>query len=282
MRTIFTNSQCVHVWAQQNQDTGKNSNSSIFFTGDTIYSWGNHYPMARIEDGVVFINSDNYSPSTCRHKSLVYESVRHLTVFTVPDVTLATESNYDWMCEQITSIMKKASKARARKGAYLRSAGWLIEDAQKYHELFLSCDEFNYPEIDLDSWKVEQEKKVDKAKSKFLEDFKINRVKWISKAHQSMRKASLVPIVLRLHDATNIITSRGAIFPLRDFLLAYKVIKRLGVNGDVFDPKKHSFKLGSFKIDNVDLEGNITAGCHIVGWDEITDMYFRIFSTEVY
>lgn len=47
MKRVFSSNQEVcHIWAQQKQSEGRAS--SIFFEGDTIFSYGYHYPMAKI------------------------------------------------------------------------------------------------------------------------------------------------------------------------------------------------------------------------------------------
>lgn len=50
----------------------KGKGSHLFIDGDTIYSYGYHFPIARRNaDGTVWINPDKYSVSTSRHQSLV-------------------------------------------------------------------------------------------------------------------------------------------------------------------------------------------------------------------
>lgn len=66
----YTNSQCCHIWAQQNKERGQTSNGNIFFNGKVIYSYGHHFPMAIfLDDNTVLINSDSYSISTSQHQT---------------------------------------------------------------------------------------------------------------------------------------------------------------------------------------------------------------------
>lgn len=72
--TFGTHSQTCHVWAQQNEatHTGQSGDGRIRFEGATIYSYGNHFPMARLvpwhgEGRAVLVNCDGYSVSTGQH-----------------------------------------------------------------------------------------------------------------------------------------------------------------------------------------------------------------------
>jgi hypothetical protein len=74
-----SHSQTAHVWAQQDAETweGRSGDGRIRFDGPTIYSYGSHFPIAHFtnakHDGrtVVLFNSDSYSVSTGKHKSIV-------------------------------------------------------------------------------------------------------------------------------------------------------------------------------------------------------------------
>lgn len=53
--------------------------NSMFIDGNTIYSYGNHFPMAiRIWDGDTYKfiwNSDKYSATTSRHQGYVFRAI---------------------------------------------------------------------------------------------------------------------------------------------------------------------------------------------------------------
>ena len=46
MQTVFNNSMVAHVWAQQTQAHGRNAGNTFYFEGPTIYSYGEHFPIA--------------------------------------------------------------------------------------------------------------------------------------------------------------------------------------------------------------------------------------------
>jgi hypothetical protein len=85
MRNVLRNHQEVaHVWAQRSQESGKAGN--MFFEGESIYSYGRHFEIARHVSGAVLFTTASYSNSTAKHKNYTRRAVSHLTVFTVPSM----------------------------------------------------------------------------------------------------------------------------------------------------------------------------------------------------
>ena len=64
MRRVLKNhDEVCHVWAQQTQSEGRAGN--IFFRDKSIYSYGEHFEMARfVDEETVFITTRGYSVST--------------------------------------------------------------------------------------------------------------------------------------------------------------------------------------------------------------------------
>ena len=99
MKTVFNNSQCAHVWAQLNQDNGRNSGGSMSFRGGVAYSY--RTPIAHImrrADGgrVALFTNQSYSVSTSRHESL-YRRALDFSVPTlrVPDLFVGEAKTVD-------------------------------------------------------------------------------------------------------------------------------------------------------------------------------------------
>ena len=54
----------------------KGKGSNLFIEGDTIYSYGRYFPIARrLPKGGYWINPEKYSQSTTRHQSLVRNAI---------------------------------------------------------------------------------------------------------------------------------------------------------------------------------------------------------------
>ncbi|MGK3946280.1 hypothetical protein ABK046_49000, partial [Streptomyces caeruleatus] len=72
MKTVFSNAQTAHVWAQQNQEHGKSSNGQFYFRNKTIYSYRDSWPLSTFATpNIVLINNTSYSVTTSKHSGHV-------------------------------------------------------------------------------------------------------------------------------------------------------------------------------------------------------------------
>ena len=44
---VFDTGEIPHLWAHRTQDEARNRQGNLYFTGNTIYSYGSHFPIAR-------------------------------------------------------------------------------------------------------------------------------------------------------------------------------------------------------------------------------------------
>jgi hypothetical protein len=83
---LFTSyAECARVWVRQTQDEGAagrmpGGSMRMKFDGPVIYSYGRHFPLARIiynEANVayVLVNGDSYSVTTSRHQAEVRSAI---------------------------------------------------------------------------------------------------------------------------------------------------------------------------------------------------------------
>jgi len=74
----------AHTWAAQSQDSGRNDGKSLYFKGNTIWSYGRHFVAGVIYPGkIVLINQHRYSPTTGKHLSCIYSATSHMTQYHV-------------------------------------------------------------------------------------------------------------------------------------------------------------------------------------------------------
>lgn len=126
MKEVFSNDMVCHVWAQQSQQEGRNSTNSIFFEGDTIYSYGAHFPMARFvskknqktKTAVLFC-SKKYSVTTSKHQRIAHSAIdkQKYKIFEVPFV-LSPEKNIPYFLNRLRSAINKTKRARASRIFY--------------------------------------------------------------------------------------------------------------------------------------------------------------------
>ena len=82
---MATNNQTVSEWASSRARPMSNSNGTNSHDTRVLYSYGQHYPAAiHGPDGVVFFNSDTYSPTTARHVPTARSSVRPTVSIEIP------------------------------------------------------------------------------------------------------------------------------------------------------------------------------------------------------
>lgn len=73
MRKSFSKtSDLARAYARRELTEGKAREGRVFVEGDTIYSYGHHFPIAhRIRDNEYLLNEDKYSTTTSKQQSEV-------------------------------------------------------------------------------------------------------------------------------------------------------------------------------------------------------------------
>jgi DNA polymerase III delta prime subunit len=146
MKTVFTNSQLCHVWAQQKQPHGRGSN--MYFEGSVIYSYGPHFPAAAFHtikgQRIVLINSKNYSVSTAKHLSHIFRAVLDLPgvkIFHVPNVLdFHSEENFLELSNAVIQkidegLSKKIVKRVDDKRSFLESLNYSLKILNEFEAL---------------------------------------------------------------------------------------------------------------------------------------------------
>jgi hypothetical protein len=140
MKNIFTNSELAHTYANQSQQSGRNSSGSFYFDGKAIYSYGRHFPIAKIvtnEQGLecMLFTYRNYSNSTAKQISIVRNATRQYKKIYCYSPEDSHELNFkSWLnlAELETAKLQKAKKPEL----YLNQLGILNREAVEYAEFF--------------------------------------------------------------------------------------------------------------------------------------------------
>ena len=140
MKTVFNNSELAHIYANQTQQSGRNSNGSFYFDGKTIYSYGRHFPIAKImtnEQGneAMLFTFRSYSNTTAKQISIVRNATRqyHKVYCHTPGGDHSTNF-IKWLelAEHETGKLQKAKKPEL----YLNELARISEYVNKYAEYF--------------------------------------------------------------------------------------------------------------------------------------------------
>jgi hypothetical protein len=117
VKHVFPTNEIPHLWAHQTQSDARNSRNNLFFEGTTIYSYGGHFPIARIvkrgKKTCVLLTTRTYSVTTSGHVSMVRNAIpREMVVYNVHNPALPPESALDGYSNTIARL---AESARDRK-----------------------------------------------------------------------------------------------------------------------------------------------------------------------
>jgi hypothetical protein len=141
MRNVLPVSELCHKWANQEQESGRNANGSMYFNGSTIYSYGSHFPIAKHivnEQGqrAVLFTERSYSVTTEKHKSQVWMSCKNDNIIfcSLPNSTHQDNFNF-WL--NIAELQGARKLKTARKPElYLNIISNVESKAVKYADFF--------------------------------------------------------------------------------------------------------------------------------------------------
>lgn len=281
--------ECAHRWSANKQEEGVAGN--IFFFNGTIYSYGQHFAIARhvTRKGQKFIlfTTRSYSSSTASHKSAVQGAIpRGATVFEVHNVRADTRADHlDNLkaieCEAHQEI-KKAAKARQNKPFHRAQALHLIKMGNAYAEAVglrqrLACPE----EGKLDEWAKEVEKEAAEAlarerkaqakkRAEEWKKFSAELAAWHAggdKVPGNGRGPDGVCYV-RVSRGKYLQTTLGMTVPLKDVMPVLERL-RMGRPGIILNESEVSFKIQDWMGHIHWTENVFRIGCHTITFDEI-------------
>jgi hypothetical protein len=294
VRRVVDSGEVPHLWYHKVQDSAKNAKGSLYFEGDTIYSYGSHFPIARhIQSGkrtAVLFTTQSYSVTTSGHCSAVRSAIpESVQVFEVRRVF--TEDRYasnphaenlkDY-ADRVSDHLAKCARARQSfsKEYGHRRATELRTEAREYAKFFRLPMPKISPIPALDSKQLEEIKQREaqtaakKAEATRLE--KIERAKREAELADKWRKGEYdgglynLPVMLRLtSDKSEVETSRGARVPVSHALRGLRFVRAVVARGEAFETNGKTFHLGHYKIDRIGTDGTLTAGCHVISFAEI-------------
>ncbi len=285
MKTVHTSNMVCHLWANQSQSEARNAAGNIYFNGATIYSYGSHFPIAchvtnkRGKKAILF-TSRGCSVTTSGHKSEVRGACHHLTVFTVPEVLVNSEThkrNLEYYRDEIAQLSKKVLRARSNQEFLFRELQATVKQANEYAAFFGQRVRFSAPAT-IDTAELESiinghQKKKSQEERKAE---KIRKERQAEQEKEAARKLEEWKMGKDVYIRTNgnaslringdmIETSAGAEVPLKH---AVKILPRIR-SGKPYVRNGHTIHLGQFALDAIDEQGNITAGCHTITREEI-------------
>lgn len=140
MRTRVSTSEVAHLFANQTQNEARNG-SNFYFEGDTIYSYGRHFPIAvhSSTPNIVYFTTRGYSNTTSKHIYLVRYACNHKTLIYCMNPDQAKNGRHSENIESFISRAKypagKLAKAK-KPEIYLNEIANIRAEFQTYVDHF--------------------------------------------------------------------------------------------------------------------------------------------------
>lgn len=279
MKKVFSSaSDVAHAFALQEQSEGRNSGRSFYFEGDSLYSYGRHFCVARfISEDTVLFTERTYSNTTAKHTGHAWGALRHKNIVycPYPDGTFA--DNFDWWEREVNGILAQKTKARCPEN-YIIQIGHVrgriirycdarqIEMSDALRELFAPYTD----DVIIEASEKMREK--DKAREeKKRAKMELEHAKQLSEFRNGTRNNiyARIDVDYVRRDVDNFVTSQGVRIPIAVGETFYSLLKAGKVSvGDKLD----RYTVGSVNADSISI------GCHTITMDEIENAINQVSS----
>lgn len=293
----MNNSQVAHCWANQTKAKGRGSN--FFFDGESIYSYGHHFEVARLvqterNKTIALHTTTNYSVTTQRHKQEARMACHNLhESFYVPSFPMRRDvpPERTWFKEtfkhyhdKAVESHRKAKRARVYTDMHLREAKEAIANARLLKSHFpkatkgLRIRNVNDDEIARIEAKAKAQAKRDRKERARRDKEERARIakkeeEWLNHERERIGFSwRLGPhwgrrYLLRKHATKDRIeTSHGAHVTMREGETFYKVIDRYR-DRPTECPQAN---VNGFRLTRLEESGAVI-GCHTLSWEVMDD-----------
>jgi hypothetical protein len=298
-RHVFPTDEIPHLWYHKTQDSARNAQGNLYFRDETIFSYGDHFPIARHiknasgKKSAVLFTSKDYSVTTSGHKSAVRRAIPdHTTVFSVPRVGgLLVEDHAENLAHFVTvsqDRLAKAGRARANGKWDLDAAFALRETAKSYAKFFgVSGPKFDFLPTGktlagLKKQIAERAKRhnasqalaSEREQARRAEQDRIDMLDFAEKSalwragNPNVRLPWGADTLLRIK-GSEVETSRGARVPVSHAIALLATIRKVVARGEEFTPNGHTIHIGHYSVNKIATDGTLTAGCHVIKYGEI-------------
>ena len=262
VRHVVSSDEVAHLWAHKAQAEAHNPKRSVFFRDSVIFSYGEHFPIARhvtSKSGkpAVLFTTGHYSVTTSGHCSMVRGAVSHLTVFKVAHVvgkwgTDNHEENLKDYGDRISASLLKAARARSNRDWHHSQALELRAEAVAYAKFFGLAYSQTLPTVpalgsaSLAKIKAVEDKRQAAERKAVAEANREAVATW--RQGGSSRLPYGLPDMLRVSgDGQTIETSRGASFPISHAKRGLALVRSVRASGLPWHTNGHTCTLGHYR-----------------------------------
>lgn len=259
MKTVFSNADLVHTFAQRTQNEGRTSAGGLFFKDDKIYSYGYHYLLGEfIDEKTIIINDRGYSSSTGKHIGMVTGATRQYRQIFTSDTDI-TQVKYRII--EASEKLKNARKPDIYVTSIIKDFEVLTDYLKEFKKVnILKSDDYKaikkiYSALKKDEGKyLEQAKeRGKKEREKALIVFKERLDKFFKYEINSLSSREIKEDYLRVSkDGTQVETTQQVRIDLEDARNLYRLIK---AGKDIAGER-----IGNYRVNS--LNGHLVVGCH--------------------
>lgn len=289
MKTVLDKNEVAHRWANQLQSEGRTAGRNFYFHGDTIYSYGGHFPIAKHVtnkkgERAILFTFRGYSNTTAKQIHVTRMACSHKNIILVDTPTDLTIKTFDGYINKIKSELKGLGTAR-KPEKYIDPAMYYFGEAKKYadffglklpKELIKLIDSVNSGEYkqylikEADRIAKEKAKREKEHKKQFIESIALFRSFEVERLYNRLFDRDY----LRYNPETKRVeTSQGVEIPTEAARRAYNWIKETvkagGCNGEC------SYKILDYEVKSVTPE-LVTIGCHKIDLSEIEQIAVKL------
>lgn len=306
MRRNSKSPNVAHAWANQTKESAKNSN--FYFEGDTIYSFGRHFPIAKhvTVKGVkkVLFTKKTYSVTTASHIAMVRSAASHLDKIYCYEISSYDFKNDSYVHEENFKAWERDIKEniklleRARKPEkYIHEISILVNEVNQYVDFFglklTKAQKLIFTVNELGDYKnlLEKERKAKEARERaiiktgsklYTESLNqwhnyneteyrkglTSKQKDLLKAYMSLQDNNTT--LLRT-DGVNVETSKGVNMPVNVAKRYFNWFTGISAKGCV----DCNYKMLDYPVTRADVNG-LVVGCHNISIEEINNLKSKL------
>lgn len=272
VKEVYETGMVAHIWAQQSQDHARNSARNFFFDDDTIFSYGNHFAIARfVRKDLVFFTTRGYSNTTAGHISCTRGALADTVQVIHLNNVRATSpeehaDNLEKMVESVTRMAEEGKRSRYYKGSGGGRGLAFVEEIrlycrhtkQKFPKLRTIIKTFRTLQLTGD---IPQSQRAAAQPANQLTSLE----NWKKGKRRTLRD---YPVVHLRKVGGVVETSKGARVSLTDAKQLFEAIQAVREKGADL---KCDIHVGEFNVQWISRVGDVIAGCHHVKWPQIEE-----------
>ena len=273
MKTVFSNSELVHTFAQRTQSEGRTPSGGMFFKMDKIYSYGYHYLLGEfINNETIVINNKGYSNSTSNQIGMLINATRqYRQLFTIDIDITQVKSRIDIASDNL----KRANKPELYVTKIIRDFEVLTDYLKEFKKVnTLKSEEYKtikkiYTALkkDEDKYLEQAKERGKKEKAKALIVFNQKLDKFFNYEIDGIYGGDIKEDYLRIsQDGSQIETTQQVRIDIDDARKLYRMIEnKVDIKG---------YRISNYTV--ISLNGHLKIGCHNINVKNMHEVGARI------